>query len=254
MEFIENVLENEDKVIVFAHHLEVLHEIYEHFKDKAVILTGESSLKERDEAIQKFQNDPNIRVFVGSIRAAGTGITLTASSTVVFAELDWTPAVMTQAEDRAHRIGQTSEVSIYHIVIDNSIDAYIAEKLIEKQEYMDALLEIQKMAQPVEETINIPVDEATTNNNTNVAKKQVEYVPDDVARPVLEALNILANNDPDLALHRNNIGFNATDSPFGHVLSNLNKLTPKQYEIAKKILRKYSRQIPPELYNRIFPA
>ena len=77
----------------------------------------------------------------GGLRAAGLGLTLTAASTVVFVELDWTPAAMAQAEDRLHRIGQHYPVLVQHLVIDGSIDAKMAHIIIGKQAVMDAALD-----------------------------------------------------------------------------------------------------------------
>lgn len=102
IEHIEDAFEQGiDKIVVFAHHHDVTNGLHAHFGAASVMLTGEiTSNKARQEAIDRFQNDPTVKLFVGSIGAAGVGHTLTASSTVIFAELDWVPANVTQAEDR----------------------------------------------------------------------------------------------------------------------------------------------------------
>jgi len=87
--------------------------------------------------VDRFQEDPSCRIFVGSITAAGFGLTLTASSHVVFAELDLVPAHMTQAEDRTHRIGQKNSVLVQHLVLQDSLDARMARTLIKKQRVID---------------------------------------------------------------------------------------------------------------------
>ena len=78
-----------EKVVVFAHHREVIEQLVERFGERAVCIMGGMRTDERTEAVRKFQEDENIRIFIGSIRAAGVGLTLTASSNVIFLELDW---------------------------------------------------------------------------------------------------------------------------------------------------------------------
>lgn len=145
IEHIENVLENEDKIVIFAHHHDVIDQIYEKFKDISVVATGNESLKERDEAINRFQNDPEIKIFIGSIQAMGVGITLTASSTVIFAEIEWRPGDLTQAEDRLHRIGQKTTVQSQYIVVDDSIDNYMIKKILEKMETIEKVVNSDKI-------------------------------------------------------------------------------------------------------------
>ena len=140
IDFIKSTLENTDKVVVFAHHKEVIAQIQNEFKDSAVKLTGESSQEERQQVINLFQTNPKIKIFIGSILACGAGITLTASSTVIFAELDWVPGNVSQAEDRCHRIGQKNTVMVYHLIVDGSIDVKISKMLIDKQQNIDKAL------------------------------------------------------------------------------------------------------------------
>ena len=111
------------------------------FGAACVIFDGRMNDQQKAEAVAKFQGDRGVRVFVGSIRAAGLGITLTAASLVTFAELDWTPAAMVQAEDRLHRIGQRDAVLVQHLVVDGSIDQRMSALLIQKSEMIDAILD-----------------------------------------------------------------------------------------------------------------
>jgi SWI/SNF-related matrix-associated actin-dependent regulator 1 of chromatin subfamily A len=137
--FVGDCLEAEPKVVVFAHHRDVHAQISAGLRTHGVVgILGGDKIEDREAAVGAFQHDPAVRVFVGSTTAAGIGITLTAARCVVFAELDWTPANMTQAEDRTHRIGQTGSVSVYHLVVDGSIDAMLASALVEKQAVIDA--------------------------------------------------------------------------------------------------------------------
>lgn len=87
-----------------------------------------------------FQNNESILVALLSITAAGVGLTLTAASTVVFAELHWTPGMMVQAEDRAHRIGQRSCVNCHYLIGENTLDATIYNNLEKKVKQVSAFV------------------------------------------------------------------------------------------------------------------
>lgn len=141
IEHIAEVLGNVDRAAIFYHHHDVGDGLAQEFRRIAVVLDGRTDLAERQKAVDAFQSDRRVRLFLGSIRAAGLGITLTAASVVVFVELDWTPAAMMQSEDRLHRIGQINPVLVQHLVIDGSIDAKMAKILIDKQAMMDAALD-----------------------------------------------------------------------------------------------------------------
>jgi len=141
IEHLKDCLEdNDNKVIVFCHHHDVADAISEAFPGAAKITGQDGNVARRQAEKDRFQDDPACRLFIGSIRAAGVGLTLTASSHVVFAELDWTPGNITQAEDRAHRMGQENSVLVQHLVFDNSIDSKMAKMIIDKQAVLDAAL------------------------------------------------------------------------------------------------------------------
>ena len=253
LKHLENILENEDKVVVFAHHHDVLNAIYEKFKNVAVLATGEQSLKERNNAVNEFQNNPNIKLFIGSTMAMGVGITLTASSTIIFAELEWRPGDLTQAEDRLHRIGQKNTVLVQYLVVDKSIDAYMIYKIIGKTDVIEQVTDVNKI-QNTDIDISDFVREFEEQNEVTKETPELlrSYESDDKSRPVLEALRILADNDEDFARENNGRGFNSVDSNFGHILAGMDKLTTKQYEIAKKIVRKYHNQIPNDIFSKIY--
>jgi len=132
----------EAKVAVWAHHHDVVDILREQLTDYGVVeITGETPQPERQAAVDAFQSPSGPRVFVGSITAAGTGITLTAAQTAVFAELDWVPGNVSQAEDRHHRIGQAGSVMIQHVLLDGSLDAKLANTLLAKQAVADRALD-----------------------------------------------------------------------------------------------------------------
>lgn len=123
VQYIKDILEVEEKVVVFTQHTLMYDTIMENFKGMAVGINGAVSPNERQKAVDKFQNDESIRIFVGQMQAASTGITLTASHTLVFTEWGQTPAQMEQASDRIHRIGQeASQVNIYYLIVKDTID------------------------------------------------------------------------------------------------------------------------------------
>jgi len=141
LEHLEAALQESPKIVVFAHHRDVVERLAEPFGDRAVTLTGGDTAERRQAAVDRFQTDPSCALFIGSITAAGFGLTLTAASHVVFAELDWVPANMTQAEDRTHRIGQKDSVLVQHLVLEDSLDASMVRTLLKKQEVIDAAVD-----------------------------------------------------------------------------------------------------------------
>jgi SWI/SNF-related matrix-associated actin-dependent regulator 1 of chromatin subfamily A len=152
------VHEDGKKVILFAHHIQVLDKLQEELEAGGltfVRIDGSTSLKARQEAVEKFQAGL-VDVFLGGIIPAGVGLTLTAAEYVIFAELDWVPGQMTQAEDRAHRIGQLAVVFILHVVMEGSLDEYMAKRLIEKQEIIERALDT--LATPKDDDIGTEED------------------------------------------------------------------------------------------------
>ena len=138
---IKDILEQEPKVVVFAHHKEVIARILELVGVKAVSITGDTPMKARHQAVLAFQNDPAVRVFVGNLQAAGVGLTLTAASVAVMVEQDWVPGVMAQAEDRIHRIGQDRGVLVQYICFDGSLDARMAKSVARKEKIISAVVQ-----------------------------------------------------------------------------------------------------------------
>lgn len=142
VEFVQDMLANGvQKVIVFGHHVDVLEALQAVFQfDGSVLVHGAHSEEERKDAIGVFQDDPNCRVFVGSMGASGTGINLTRGHDVVFAEFDPAPYRLSQCEDRAHRMGQRELVNVYHLLWNGTLDARMAKIVVKKQEVINAVL------------------------------------------------------------------------------------------------------------------
>ncbi len=138
--FFDNAEEGE-KLVVFAVHKSTISQIMTEFEGIAVKVDGSVSAVDRDKAVRRFQKDPRARLFVGNIQAAGTGLTLTAASSVAFVELPWTPGELSQAEGRCHRIGQKNAVNIYYLLAAGTIEERIAHLLDQKREVLDAVLD-----------------------------------------------------------------------------------------------------------------
>jgi len=135
IELISNELREKqyEKILIFGIHSDVLAMVYEGLKEfGACLVTGATPSSERFALQEKFQNDKNLRVFIGNIQAAGTNLTLTASSEVVFIEQDWVPGNNKQASDRSNRYGQTRRVNVRNLCISDSIDEKIVEALTRK--------------------------------------------------------------------------------------------------------------------------
>lgn len=131
-----------EKVVVFAYHraaLEALREGLAEFNPAYIV--GGMTAGERQEEIDRFQNDKECRVFIGQITACSTAITLTAANQVVFAEMDWVPAVNAQASKRSHRIGQSKPVIVRSFALANSVDEIVARTLGRKARMISEALD-----------------------------------------------------------------------------------------------------------------
>ncbi len=136
IETVESLSEG-DKIIVFCEYMATVEAMRDAFGQAGigcVSLVGSDSPAKRQKAIDAFQTDPSVTVFIGTTSAAGVGITLTAANYVAFASLPWTPALMRQAEDRAYRLGQKRDVMVIVPLIPSTIDEGIWRLLESKQE------------------------------------------------------------------------------------------------------------------------
>lgn len=247
---IEHLSTTEGKVIVFAHHRDVVAGLVDALSAEGVVsITGDTPNEKRQPIVEQFQTNPNIRFFVGNIKAAGVGLTLTASSHVVFAELDWTPSAVSQAEDRAHRIGQRESVTVQHIVLDQSLDARMAKIIVAKQEIIEHALD-KKVAISEDETPLAPAEPI----REIAAPKPIIVVNlnETQISSIHQALRTIAAFDTDRARQLNGVGFSKMDSQFGCELAGRSRLTPRQAAAAMKMVRKYRRQYPQEIYQAIF--
>lgn len=131
-EFIDDMLESGEKLILFMNLIELGNAFKEHYPE-AVLLRGGMTDMEKQKAVDRFQADPSCRLAICNIKAAGVGLTLTAASNVAFVEFPWTYADCEQCEDRAHRIGQTDSVTCYYFLGHDTIDERMYEIIQQKK-------------------------------------------------------------------------------------------------------------------------
>lgn len=132
-DFIHDVIDGGEKLIMFAYLKEVVQALKQEFPD-AVTVTGSDNTTQKQNAVDRFQNDPECRLIILNYKSGGTGLTLTASSRVGFIEFPWTYSDCEQAEDRAHRNGQKNAVNCYYFLGDKTIDEYMYKVIQTKKD------------------------------------------------------------------------------------------------------------------------
>lgn len=148
-EIVENCISNDEKVIIFSNWTQMTDAILQvlHTKLKLIgklepaVITGNTNDSDRQQIVDRFQNNDVCRVIVGTIGAMGTGLTLTAATTVIFVDEPWNKALFDQAVDRAHRIGQKNNITIYSIMCKDTIDERIHNLIYKKGAMSDAIID-----------------------------------------------------------------------------------------------------------------
>ena len=236
----------EAPIVIFAHHKDVLSQIKEGLTaegHRCVSVTGDDAITDRQASVDTFQRG-EAQVILGTLGAMAVGHTLTRSAHVIFAELDWVPANVSQAEDRTHRIGQEQRVLIQHLVFDGSLDARMAEILVEKQEIIDRAMD--RVTQPEDQMTLLPEpkkEEAATKSTKRADLDEIaaKLTPEKIAE-IHGALQRLAGMC-DGAASIDGSGFNKMDTRLGKELAWTASLTPRQAALGYIVARKYHRQI-----------
>lgn len=232
-------LETATKIIFFAHHRDVLESVFAAYRGKAVMVHGETPIDDRDKAVQRFQKNPACRLFCGSIRATGEGLTLTAATLVVFGELDWVPGKVSQCEDRAHRIGQKDNVFVKHLVVPGSIDARVVRTILDKQILIDQALDTDQ-AELASAPVLVP--KAPECGTRKQIEREAELITLAQRAAVLQGLRQLSRLC-DGAHQKDGAGFNRIDSRIGKDLAQQSELSTKQGILGRNIARRYKAQI-----------
>ena len=141
--WIKDILDTGSKLVIFGVHHATIDSLMEEFPKEAVKLDGRDSSAKKDLAVRRFQEDVDIQLFVGNVEAAGVGIDglQNACSNVAFIELPWVPAMVDQASDRLHRIGQKDSVMVYYLIAEGTVEEQVAAKLDHKRTVLDAVVD-----------------------------------------------------------------------------------------------------------------
>lgn len=176
--YVQELVDAGDKFLIFAHHTELLDAItavLNKSRVKFIRIDGSVAASKRQGLVTDFQSGSDVRAAVLSITAAGTGLTLTGASVVVFAELSWTPGQVVQAEDRAHRIGQCRAVNVYYLHVKGSADdvvwATLASKLDAVGHAVDGRADALKLVAPAR--VAAPPGQATLEGALAAAARRV---------------------------------------------------------------------------------
>lgn len=136
----DKLLEKEDKVVIMCCYDEELYTIKDYYGDSAVIYNGKCSLKQKDNMINEFNTNPNVKVFIGNIIAAGVGISLTISKSLIFNTFSYVSGENKQAEDRIHRLNSTRDVDIYYQIFNNTQYQHMWDIVLKKQLICDTVI------------------------------------------------------------------------------------------------------------------
>ncbi len=250
--FVEEYEEADEPLIVFSAHRDPI-DIFTH-REGWEIITGDVSSAERFRIAEAFQAG-KLKGIAGTIQAAGVGITLTRACHALFVDIEWTPAINQQAEDRLLRIGQTRPVMIHRFIGAHRLERRVAELCSIKTNMITGLID-RAAAKP---RVTLDTTVAALDGIEVIEGRQIERVVGlknakvegrRQAKTVMEewtvgALKKLVGSDSDRARKRNDIGFNREDNDVGHSLHaqlemGLNEM---QWKFAVNMCRKYWRQV-----------
>lgn len=145
MEWIDNFLEgSEGKLLVFGIHKNIIAQLEERYKKICVVVSGKVKKADRQLAVDRFQKNPKFRLFIGNIKAAGVGLTLTKAHDVAFVEIGWTPGEHSQAEDRCYgRVNDMHGATVTYLIAENTIESKLIKLIHKKQRILNAVMDGQ---------------------------------------------------------------------------------------------------------------
>ena len=146
-ELVTDAIENNKKVVIFSNWTQMTDVIFERLSDvrkynfDLALITGDTADTDRQAMVNRFQNDPECKVIIGTVGAMGTGLNLFVGSVIIFLDHPWTRAAYDQAVDRCHRIGQTENITVYNLLCKDTIDEKIWEIVKKKGALSDNLID-----------------------------------------------------------------------------------------------------------------
>lgn len=260
---IETSLESTSKVVVFAHHRDVINALGEYFGKRAVVVFGDTPEEARTVRKDRFNDDPTCQVFVGGIFVAGVGLSLKASL-LMMAELDWVPDNVFQCEDRCHGVNRGVEgeqLLVQHLVLEGSLDANMARTMVYKQGVAEKALDKQEgydVVTPLDPAFEYEPEAVVLGEKREaVAPEEVDDLPSTHgATPewIVKTAEKLSAADVALifaatrklaglcdgAASRDSVGFNKFDIRLGHSLAASESLSQKSAALALRLCKKYN--------------
>lgn len=252
---VEALLEDgeHEKVVVMAHHKSMILGLFKRLGHyNPVMLHGSMAKPERQRSVERFQSDRRCQVFIGSIRAAGVGITLTAARALVFAEQDWVSGWMEQAANRTHRIGSTGQVDIQVLVVEGSLDARMAkvvdqkrtaEQQIVKRKIAGAIKDEGKVVPAAGTLIAMTAEDIRLEEALKPCKHQFDEVEAALGLRAMRYLVQLGGSSHGV----DGRGLSKVHRPWGKALANLNTPSDGQVLEMMRLAYRYRGQMPSSL-------
>ena len=258
IEHVQQLVDEGHKLLVFAHHETMIDALEQAFPACSLRIDGKTPEQDRQGLVDQFQIDASKRVGIISTRAGGTGLTLTAADMVVFAEGDWNPAACAQAEDRAHRIGQSADVvTVQYLVLDGTLDAHILSTMIRKLDGADRALDRTKEVADAPAPKPPKAVEPARKVEIKAKGKTVVYeITADRKAAIVEAFALLKGSC-DGARSLDDVGFTGADAHSEFVQSLCAtaltaQLSDKQAAWSLQVLTKYRNTQLAALATRLF--
>jgi superfamily II DNA or RNA helicase len=190
LEYMKTIAANKQKVLIFSQYTtegtNKIAKCLEHQGIQYVLYTGEVSTQQREQAVSDFRSNQDITVFLATLKTAGHVITLTEATYVIHFDHWWNPATMHQAEDRAHRIGQKSSVTVYSFWMKGTIEERIKKKLIEKRLLVESTVD-ELAVEAIENSLSTEDWLDIFGMKPTLRTIQVEAKPADTPQPKVRA-------------------------------------------------------------------